>query len=287
MIKLDISKGRVEDIRTALYPVRGLFHLLHHPGKYAGPILVSILKVIATSTVTIIPLLRYGYGPQQNLLSKIYQHMLEPKTSASFASAVATATAAVLCSVEVATLTVQLGLYFVGSIQDRLFDSILRERGGLPSSENTAGISEKVGGPAHNTDDLRDHVFLSPRSVAIVAAQLEDSWSSFLLRPTIFILTLPLNIVPVIGPATFIGIQALFRTGEAHKRYFNLYHWSKAQIHRRIDARFWQYYRFGLMATVLEMIPFAGYVFMYTNQMGAAMWAMDLHEQKLLEPKDD
>ncbi|KAG1472000.1 hypothetical protein G6F56_001798 [Rhizopus delemar] len=288
MIKPEILKSRFEDIRTFLYPFRGFLHLLHHPKRYAGPIFVSVLKVVAASVITVIPLLRFGYGPQKSIIYKVYRELIEPKTSEAFSLSMATATAAILCSVEAATLTVQLGVYFVGSIQDRLFDSILDERKGLPNpTMDTLLVAEKVGGPAQVTDDLKKHAYLSPRDVAIIAAQMDDSWSSFFLRPTIFILTLPLNILPVIGPAAFIGIQALFRTGEAHKRYFNLYHWSKAQIHRRVDARFWQYYRFGLMATVLEMIPFAGYVFIYTNQIGAAMWAMDLHEHKLMEPKSD
>ncbi|KAI9265927.1 hypothetical protein BY458DRAFT_437902 [Sporodiniella umbellata] len=286
MIQTKISKTRFEDIRTFFYPFRGFLHLLHHPGKYAGPILISVLKVAATSTFTVVPLLWFGYGPQKDIIFKVYRHILEPKTSERFSLSMSTLTAVVLCSLEAATLTVQLGLYFIGSIQDRLFDSILRERNGLPEpKQDTLIVSETVGGSAQEASDLKHHRYLSPREVAIMAAQMDDSWSSFLLRPTIFVLTLPLNVVPIVGPAAFIGIQALFRTGEAHKRYYSLYHWSKVQIHRRVDTKFWQYYRFGLMATILEMIPFAGYIFMYTNQIGAAMWAMDLHEHKLMESK--
>ncbi|CEI89619.1 hypothetical protein RMCBS344292_03970 [Rhizopus microsporus] len=285
---LNILKGKEQKIGPSLYPIRGLFHLFHHPKKYSGPILLSILKVVASSAITVIPLIRYGYGFQLSIIRKVYQTLLEPQTHRTAISFLVPATAGIICCAEAAAITIQLGTYFVGSIRTRLFDAILQERNALPVKEDdTTQIAEIVGGPAQNRDDLRDHAYLSPQSIAIITAQQDDdSWGAFFLRPAIFIMTLPLNIIPVIGPAGFICIQALFRAGEAHRRYFNVYHWTPAQVHRRIEQKFVEYFQFGLMATVLEMIPFVGYLFIYTNQIGGAMWAMDLHDRKLLEPKN-
>ncbi|KAI8888002.1 hypothetical protein K501DRAFT_241455 [Backusella circina FSU 941] len=282
---------RERRLPTAAYPFRGFLHLLHNPKRHAGPIAISVAKVAATSLVAVIPLFRYGYGIQSDLIQTIYTH-IKPDNDGLIRPLVAI-TGGLLCIVESFAITLQLGNYFIGSVRKRLFDSVLRERGGYPPTfteekdavvdSRVSVIAEKIGGPAEGP--LRHHRFLSPYNIMILSAQQDESWSIYFLRAGVFLFTLPLNIIPVVGPACFLSIQALFRAGEAHKRYFQVYNWSMAQRQRRIEENFWQYQRFGLVSTALEMIPFAGFVFMYTNHIGAAIWAMDLHDRKLLEPK--
>ncbi|KAK4513013.1 uncharacterized protein ATC70_003724 [Mucor velutinosus] len=282
---------RERRLPTAAYPIRGFAHFLHHPQRHAGPIFLSIVKVIAASAVVVVPLYRYGFGFQHTLLERAYKAFFSgnaPQTSMD--SLLIKVSSLVLCLVETSAITLQMGSHFIGNIRARLFDSVLKERNGLPrqdeSDANLAMVSAKVAGPAttHDSHAARKYHFLSPRYLMILSAQQDDNWSIFFLRSALFVLTLPLNVVPVVGPLCFISIQALFRGGAAHKRYFQLYKWTPEQRQRRIEAYFWQYQRFGLVATALEMLPFVGYLFMYTNQVGAALWAMDLHDRKLLEP---
>ena len=42
-------------------------------------------------------------------------------------------------------------------------------------------------------------------------------------------------------------------------------------------------YSFGVAAVLLEMIPFAGIGFAFTNQVGAAMWAADMEKNMIDE----
>ncbi|GAN09519.1 conserved hypothetical protein [Mucor ambiguus] len=281
---------RERRLPTAAYPIRGFAHFLHHPQRHAGPIFLSIVKVIATSSVVVIPLYRYGFGFQHTLLERAYKAFFSSHTPhTSMDSLLIKVSSLVLCLVETSAITLQIGNHFIGNIRARLFDSVLNERNGLPhqdeSEANLALISAKVAGPASQDGSTASkYHFLSPRYLMILSAQQDDDWSIFFLRSALFVLTLPLNVVPVVGPLCFISIQALFRGGVAHKRYFQLYKWTPEQRQRRIEAYFWQYQRFGLVATALEMLPFVGYLFMYTNQVGAALWAMDLHDRKLLEP---
>ncbi|KAI9483617.1 MAG: hypothetical protein EXX96DRAFT_558942 [Benjaminiella poitrasii] len=272
---------------TAAYPIRGLTHFLRHPGRHAGPIFISIIKVIATSSLFVIPLYKYGYGIQSSFLAKAYRMFFShdrtlPSTSSSILIKVS---GLLLCFVETSAITLLIGSHFIGDIRVRLFDSVLKERNGLPprTPDDVAAMAEKISGSPRNKVQPYHH-FLSPRHIMVVSAQQDDSWSIFFLRSALFVLTLPLNIVPVVGPFCFISIQALFRGGMAHRRYFQLYCWTSEQRQHRIEHYFWQYQRFGLVATAMEMIPIAGYLFMYTNQIGAAIWAMDLHDKKLLEP---
>lgn len=248
---------------TAAYPLRGLAHFLHHPQRHAGPIGLSILKVLGTSALAVIPLYRYGYNFQRDLISIVYKGVI---TDSPYISSILVAvTSSILFFLETSAITLQLGSHFVGSVRTRLFDSVMEERKGLPG-DNMAKVSEQVGGSC--VAPVNHYPFISPMNLMILSAETDESWSIYLLKPAIFVMTLPLNIVPVIGPFCFIAIQALFTGGTAHRRYFQLYNWSPAQRQRRIETYFWQYERFGIVASALEMIPFVGYLFMYTNQIG-------------------
>ncbi|KAG2199438.1 hypothetical protein INT47_011550 [Mucor saturninus] len=247
---------------TAAYPLRGFAHFLHHPQRHAGPIGLSILKVFGTSALAIIPLYKYGYDIQRDVISILYRGLITD--SPHISSILVAVTSSILFFLETSAITLQLGSHFVGSVRERLFDSVLKERKGMPG-DNKVQVSEQVGGSGVT---LNQHHFLSPMNLMILSAEVDESWSIYLLKPAIFVMTLPLNLVPVLGPLCFISIQALFTGGSAHRRYFQLYNWSPAQRQRRVETYFWQYERFGIVSSALEMIPFVGYVFMYTNQIG-------------------
>lgn len=258
---------------TAFYPIRGFLHFIHHPQKHAGPIFYSLVKVFASSLVALVPLYKFGYNIQRGLLFDGYKFLFSEGKPITRTSAFWITTSSVfLCLIETSAITLQLGTYFLGNIRARLFDSVLKERNGLPdpnaSSESLALISEQVGGSVVPDKGMKHLSFFTPTNIMVVSSQRDDVWRIYLLKYSVFIMTLPLNIVPVVGPLCFISIQALFRGGMAHQRYFQLYHWTAVQRQRRIEKYFWQYHRFGLVATALEMIPFAGYLFMYTNEVG-------------------
>lgn len=261
---MDLIKER--RLPTATYPLRGFVHLLRHPSQHAGPIMLSILKVMATSTVVVYPMYKLGYDTQRAVIASLYKSSFE---SPFLTSVCITVTSSLLFFLESSAITLQLANYFIGNIRNRLFDSVLKERKGLPEDTAVADITTKVAGSEDAvTAALEKHAFISPMNMMILSAELDDSWSITLLRPAVFVMTLPLNIIPVVGPICFISIQALFRGGMAHRRYFQLYQWSPNQRQRRMETHFWQYQRFGMVAAALEMIPFAGYLFMYTNQIG-------------------
>jgi hypothetical protein len=254
---------------TAAYPIRGFAHFLSHPKRHAGPMFFSITKVLAASAVVVIPMYRFGFHYQKKLIAQVYSTAGGRSTYVS--SILVAVTSSILFFLETSAVTLQLGSHFIGNIRNILFDSVLEERKGLPSNNNDedlASISEKVAGSSSNAAVVNHHVFLAPTNLMILSAQGDDSWSILFLKPAVFLMTLPLNIIPVFGPICFVSIQALFRGGMAHRRYFQLYKWSPAQRQRRIENYFWQYQTFGMVATALEMIPFVGYLFMYTNQIG-------------------
>jgi hypothetical protein len=93
-----------------------------------------------------------------------------------------------------------------------------------------------------------------------------------------YVLYLPLNFIPVVGTVIFIALQGKRAGPAAHTRYFQLKEWSKGKREAHIEYHRGGYTAFGVVAFVLEMIPFANLIFAFTNTVGAALWAADLEK---------
>jgi len=93
-----------------------------------------------------------------------------------------------------------------------------------------------------------------------------------------YLMYLPLNLIPVVGPILFILLQARKLGPQAHSRYFQLKGMNTRQKEEWLEARKAQYTSFGVPAMLLEMIPFIGIFFSFTNAVGAALWAADLEK---------
>jgi len=91
-----------------------------------------------------------------------------------------------------------------------------------------------------------------------------------------YFLYLPLNFIPVVGTVIFIFLQARGRGQGVHDRYFQLKKWSASQRAEWLKKHTGPYSAFGLVATLLEMVPVASLFFTYTNAVGAALWAADI-----------
>lgn len=115
-----------------------------------------------------------------------------------------------------------------------------------------------------------------------------------------YLLYLPLNFIPVVGTAIFIILQGKRSGPSAHQRYFQLKEWNKRQREVHIEQNRGGYTSwvvldgcsshtngdsFGVAAFLLEMIPFVNLLFVFTNTVGAALWAADLEKNATTAPK--
>ncbi|EIW65465.1 hypothetical protein TREMEDRAFT_70543 [Tremella mesenterica DSM 1558] len=98
-----------------------------------------------------------------------------------------------------------------------------------------------------------------------------------------YLLTLPLNLIPVVGTAFFVGIQhgadtsTGFKAGPGyHARYFQLKGYDKEQRQSAVHRRRGGYTALGTVATLLNLIPVVSIVFIFTTTVGAALWAADI-----------
>lgn len=301
----------------AVYPFKGILHLLDNGKQLGGPIVLSTLKAGAISILALIPIFHIGYHWQARLLRTIYNDVLtsdQRSTAASFLSSIirtffssssfaASVTSSLLCLAESFFVTSQVGYYFIGSIRTRLFDAILIDNGiDIPkpgdkkklkkkkSHEEIASTSSSTKMHLPNTkEEFVSQVvetFHIPKTEAelkrkakwwisgehIMGAVARDkSDQSFLVSciPTfLYIVTLPLAIIPIVGPLAVISINANVKGGLAHRRYFDHLNWSREHRQRHLSSLYWQYHQFGMIASALEIIPFAGFIFSYTNEIG-------------------
>jgi uncharacterized protein involved in cysteine biosynthesis len=93
-----------------------------------------------------------------------------------------------------------------------------------------------------------------------------------------YFIYLPLNMIPIVGTVIFILLQGRRFGPNAHARYFQLKGWDKQKKEEWLEKKRAAYTSFGVPATLLEMIPFVGIFFAFTNTVGAALWAADLED---------
>jgi len=93
-----------------------------------------------------------------------------------------------------------------------------------------------------------------------------------------YFMYLPLNFIPVVGTVLFIILQGRKFGPTAHARYFQLKQMKKSEREQYIEKHRAAYASFGVPAVLLELVPFAGIFFTFTNTVGAALWAADMEQ---------
>jgi len=101
-----------------------------------------------------------------------------------------------------------------------------------------------------------------------------------------YLMWLPLNFVPVVGTLLFILSQGREQGPLFHERYFQLKSYSKKQKDAFIGLQKPKYLAFGTICILLQLVPGANIIFLFTNTVGAALWAAEL-ERKGLTPEGE
>lgn len=135
------------------------------------------------------------------------------------------------------------------------------------------GRNMKAGGdPIAKLGKRTSMATLRPHFKLTLPAVIKKPFAKF--SPTAIIryfLYLPLNFIPVVGTMLFIVMQGRANGPAAHARYFQLKKWSKTQRDEWVETHKAAYTSFGIPATLLELVPIAGVLFTFTNQVGAAL----------------
>ncbi|KAG0289339.1 hypothetical protein BGZ96_007090 [Linnemannia gamsii] len=142
--------------------------------------------------------------------------------------------------------------------QDALFDRVLKLRG------------------------LR-HVLEANRGNDVAKCMRGVNGGLFILVCQIFVLivTLPLNLIPILGQILYATINGWILTFGIRFHYdAEIRNMPVSQSRREAWGRKSEYTSFGAVAVGLEMIPIANLLFMWTNIVGCALWVADEIEKE-------
>jgi uncharacterized protein involved in cysteine biosynthesis len=95
----------------------------------------------------------------------------------------------------------------------------------------------------------------------------------------VFITSLPINAIPVAGQILFFVINGYVQGPAIHARYFKMKKWSDEAIERFVDHHRKEYWQFGIIKTILEIVPIANIVGLYVSSVAAALMAADFENR--------
>lgn len=231
------------------YAVQGMFYFLAHPRLWLT-FICPILMTIVVAAVSVIGLFAVGLYPQAELLK-----------DAGLPAGLAWLVAVIMVIVEIFLITLIYSLVIIGCYMDKIFEQVLTNRGYGELVENEKKHSSCV------------------RSCG--ACCRVSLW----LRIVVLVVTLPLNLIPIVGTIAWVWLNGTILAWEYHLYYFELRNLSYAQQKQFIAERKAKYSSFGMQAMFLEMVPFLGSLFLFTNAIGAALFAADL-EDELAQAQD-
>jgi hypothetical protein len=235
--------------RSYLYPIKGVFYFLSHRELWK-PFVSKLGPLVLLSTGVIGGMFFFTYLPQLAILFFVN-------------GPIAPFSAILLVLNESTTIINLVSRNYL--LQDSLldvFDGTLLARG--DNKIVSEGREVKSGG-----DPMQ-------KLGKIIKSPFEKFSPKAIIR---YIMYLPLNAIPVVGTVIFILIQGRTRGKGVHGRYFQLKRWSEPKKEDWLTKNVGPYTAFGLVATLLEMIPVASMFFTFSNTVGAALWAADIEDK--------
>lgn len=271
-------------LRCALYPLQGIYYFLKSPALWKiliMPILVTLLVGI-TAFLLIFGLALY---PQELL----FEDTLGLPSWLSWILAV------LLCLVEVLFVILLTALIFLDGTRRRIYYKVF-ELEGVTVVKGEKGETEgRFGevGVAARMDEINccccwiaaDVVGTFEECLCCLCHPSRLVWwaCSSLFSLVLFVVTFPLNFIPVIGTLGFCMINGFFMAWRMQRKYLirkglNL----KEQTHYVFRLRQAEFLAFGTVCMLLDLIPLIDILLVYTNIVASALWAVDMEKAGVL-----
>jgi len=227
------------------YPLQGIIYFISH-ASLAASILPVILKTLAAALGITLAMFTFTYLPQVAFC-------------AIFSGPLAFATAALLVLGEAyAVIMFVSKAFFLGSAQDQLFNAVFRQQ----------GINLVYFEPKGKSRSFMQSVLKRPLSRFSKEGMLR------------YVVSLPLNLVPMVGTVLFLLYNGAKAGPTFHSRYFQAKGMSPASRKAFVDKRKGAYTAFGATTLGLNLVPVVGPIFMLTSTVGAALWACELEKKE-------
>ncbi|KAL3686886.1 hypothetical protein R1sor_013195 [Riccia sorocarpa] len=96
-----------------------------------------------------------------------------------------------------------------------------------------------------------------------------------------YILTLPLNFIPVVGSVLFCWLNSFPTAVGLHEHYYvELKGLTPEEFSAVVHAKKPQYQHFGFTASAFSLVPGFDVILILTNAVGAALWAADMEKTR-------
>ncbi|ORX93252.1 hypothetical protein K493DRAFT_316106 [Basidiobolus meristosporus CBS 931.73] len=246
-----------------MYPIKGIAYFCKTPQLWS-PIVSTLVAGIGVSLVVTVGMFVFTYIPQTIVLTFIM---------GPFFAAVVSFILVLIETFALVFLIVQV--FFIDHIQDDIFEKVLVLNGNSLLVKEGAGRKQSLFGKVG-----------SKSSVKLQKAARKLSPGTLLQ----YLVTIPLNFIPVIGSAVFFIINGTGLASKLHTSYFDLKGWDKQRRAQFIKKHEMEYYGFGGAALILDMVPIVNVCFLLTNIVGAALWAVDIEKnssKENLEPDNN
>lgn len=233
-------------VRASIYPLQGVTFFFAHPSlwqKCFCGLLVTILVALGS-------LIGFGFLIVPTAEFLIFHNC--PKWLA-YLSAV------VFMLIESGLLTIVFALLFLPIVQEQVFNHTIKLKG----YENTI-----LTRPAPN---MGWKIFYGGILYAII-------------QILTIIITIPLNLIPVVGQVLYCLVNGfVYAWGNRLMDLMPYHGLSFWETKNYAFSHSFSFFSFGGAAFALELIPIANWLFIFTNVVGAALWAIDdykLHFQR-------
>ncbi|KAJ3154131.1 hypothetical protein HK101_001686 [Irineochytrium annulatum] len=248
-------------VQTApwLYPFRGILFLTTHPSLWSV-VICRLLLLLILALAFLIFMFAYVMERQHDGLRRLFElgHPGEYGSgsgSDGTLNTVAWVVSVILTLIESALAVVLFAFIFLPFVMDSLFNDVLRLRG-----------HANVCRPTLHAGCLR------------VWHRLWKAESLVAIEALVLTITVPLNVIPLIGQVVYVTVNGYWHGCSFHLGYLTMKGLRFKEIVEHVRARRASYAGFGSVALALELIPMFDCLFVFTNVIGAALWAADMED---------
>ncbi|KAL3135698.1 hypothetical protein ABBQ38_006169 [Trebouxia sp. C0009 RCD-2024] len=266
---------------SGLYPIRGLLYFVFHPTLFKSCVDL-VLRLLLISLTALAVLWITTYRLQFLALSQL------------FGTGFLGRCAVLLALLAEAIIPVYVfSERFIRAVRNRLFDTVLRQQG--ISHLSALSTKERISLRTNAAEDERleqkrgQNWGLAWRLGKYVAATfLQPSATESSIKQYMrMACTLPVTSLMPIGPIVYAYLNGFGSAAALMDHYLLQKAVSKPADREAVyQANITQFRMFGAVVFALNLVPIANWLFLFTNTVGAALWAADMERQGLLMAKD-
>eukprot|EP01119_Soliformovum_irregulare_P002228 TRINITY_DN12514_c0_g1_i1.p1 TRINITY_DN12514_c0_g1~~TRINITY_DN12514_c0_g1_i1.p1 ORF type:complete len:266 (-),score=28.26 TRINITY_DN12514_c0_g1_i1:37-834(-) len=226
---------------TERYVLTGIYFFITHPKLYRL-VVCPLLATLVWTVLSLALLFGLAYVPQAHAL-------INAGLNTSKTTWLAWTISVGLVLVETAASVIIFSAIAFARVQDLLFEETLKIQGVPVMSKETC-------------------------------FELRTNFTNTTLSALLFLVTLPLNILPILGSVGFALINGCLKGWSFHEDYFSMKGLTWWEQYYHVKDNYEDYLRFGAMGTFLGLIPGLNLLCIFTNYVGAALWAADMDSGK-------